>query len=191
MQCRQRNRYENGKNLFHGDSSFYCLVSLPLSAGSDWILPVRTSFFIVQIIVFAARQIVAVARYAIRSCSISVARNASVIFRLAIERHSKYSVCAEEGLKSKIEGPSRSTPTAHLTSPSRRHFRTLLREALQRLLRANGIGARPLPLALQTRPSQPAPRAILAGRISAKRASGPPFRHTLFPAVSPLTPAHQ
>ena len=44
LQSCDRQCDQQGKDFFHGDSSLIVLASLPLSAGSDRILPVRTSF---------------------------------------------------------------------------------------------------------------------------------------------------
>lgn len=81
LQSCDRNSNEQCKDFFHGDSSLIVLVSLPLSAGSDRILPVRTSLFIMRIIVFAGGEIGVVARNAITSIGAPVARNATGVVK--------------------------------------------------------------------------------------------------------------
>lgn len=98
LQSRQRNRNENGKKFFHGDSSFDYVASLPLGRGLAGYCLSGHPIYVMQIIVFAEREIAIVARYAIRTCSIAVARYATDFAKSAI------SVCASRDSRKKKMG---------------------------------------------------------------------------------------
>ena len=77
LQSCDRQRDQQSKKFFHGDSSFFVLASLPLRAGLGRILPVWTSLVSLRIIASVDAHLESVAQNAITSIGLAVARNAT------------------------------------------------------------------------------------------------------------------